>query len=63
MQALLGFTSERRWLRYATSNLAGMFPYLHGQSGYNERLRKLASTMSWLVRALGQQTTIAAYDV
>src|SRR5713226_5574321 len=26
MSALLGFTSERRWLRYADENLAGMFP-------------------------------------
>ena len=25
MSALLGFTSERRWLRYVTENLAGMF--------------------------------------
>ena len=28
MQALLGFTSEARWLRYAHSHLRGMFPYL-----------------------------------
>ena len=26
MSALLGFTSERRWLRYADKELAGMFP-------------------------------------
>ncbi|MFI9552076.1 IS982 family transposase, partial [Nonomuraea endophytica] len=39
MSALLGFTSERRWLRYARAHLAGMFPYLPGQSGYNKRLR------------------------
>ena len=63
MQALLGFTSETHWLRYARANLLEMFPHLPGQSGYNKRLRKLASTMSWLISALGQQTTIATDDV
>ena len=63
MQALLGFTSETHWLRYARANLLGMFPHLPQQSGYNKRLRKLASTMSWLVGALGQQTSIATDDV
>ena len=63
MQALLGYTSETRWLRYARANLLEMFPHLPQQSGYNKRLRKLASTMSWLVGALGQQTSIADDDV
>ena len=40
MSALLGFTSERRWLRYVNGNLAGMFPRRIGQSGYNKRMRK-----------------------
>ena len=40
MSALLGFTSERRWLRYVKKNLAGMCPRLIGQSGYNKRMRK-----------------------
>ena len=39
MSMLLGYTSERRWLRYARAHLGGMFPYLPGQSGYNKRLR------------------------
>jgi len=63
MQALLGFTSETRWLRYARANLITMFPHLPGQSGYNKRLRKLAPTMSWLVAALGAQTSIATDEV
>ena len=46
MSALLGFTSERRWLRYADENLAGMFPRRIGQSGYNKRLRKAAGCSS-----------------
>ena len=30
MQALLGFTSEARWLRYAGRHLRHLFPYLPG---------------------------------
>jgi Transposase DDE domain len=63
MQALLGYTSEARWLRYARAHLQSMFPQLPQQSGYNKRLRKLAATMSWLVRVLGAQTQIADDDV
>jgi len=39
LQALLGFTSEARWLRYANTHLRGMFPDLLTQSGYNKRVR------------------------
>jgi Transposase DDE domain len=63
MQALLGYTSEARWLRYARSQLLAMFPNLPGQSGYNKRLRKLADTMSWLVGALAADTSIVTDDV
>src|SRR6266511_4181615 len=63
LQALLGFTSERRWLRYARARLLGMFPALPGQSGYNKRLRKLADTMAWLVAILAADTSIADDDV
>src|SRR5680860_952715 len=63
MQALLGHTSERRWLRYARKNLIDMFPDLPGQSGYNKRLRKLADTMSWLVTMLAADTAVAGDDV
>lgn len=63
MQALLGFTSETRWLRYARKNLLTMFPNLPLQSGYNKRLRKLSATMTWLIGELGQQTSIARDDV
>jgi hypothetical protein len=59
LQALLGFASERRWLRYAHRHLAGLFPNLPGQSGYNKRLRRLADTMAWLVSRLGGDTSIA----
>ena len=59
MQALLGYTNETQWLRYARKNLLVMFPTLPLQSGYNKRLRKLAATMTWLVAELGRQTSIA----
>jgi hypothetical protein len=63
MQALLGFTSEARWLRHARAHLLAMFPCLPEQSGYNKRLRKLADTMSWLVGALAADTSIVTDDV
>jgi len=63
MQALLGYTSERRWLRHARAQLLDMFPKLPQQSGYNKRLRKLATTMSWLVSTLGGETSVATDDV
>jgi hypothetical protein len=49
MQALLGFTSEARWLRYAHAHLPAMFAYLPQQPGYNKRLRKLTATIGWLI--------------
>jgi hypothetical protein len=63
LQALLGFGSERRWVRYAHRHLLGMFPDLPGQSGYNKRLRRLAATMAWLVGQLGGRTSVADDDV
>lgn len=63
MQALLGFTSERRWLRYAATNLTGLFPYLPNQSGYNKRLRKLAGMMQVVIAHLGRDTTLWSDDV
>lgn len=59
MQALLGFTNETQWLRYARKNLLAMFPTLPLQSGYNKRLRKLAATMNWLISELGRHTSVA----
>jgi len=63
MQALLGFVSEARWLRYARGHLRHLFPYLPGQSGYNKRVRKLAATMCWLIRILATDTSLWADDV
>ena len=56
MQALLGFTSETRWLRYARKHLGGLFPYLPNQSGYNKRLRRAAGLIQTLIRLLATDT-------
>ena len=53
MQALLGHTSEARWLRYTRSHLQHLFRYLPQQPGYNKRLRRLGVTIGWLVSKLG----------
>ena len=63
MQALLGHTSETRWLRYAGAHLRRMFPYIPGQSGYNKRLRALTDTVTWLIRILASQTSVYDDDV
>jgi len=58
MQALLGFTSEARWLRFAREHLRHLFPYLPQQPGYNKRLRRLACTLNWLIGALARDTSV-----
>lgn len=63
MQALLGHTSETRWLRFARKRLTGLFPYLPQQAGYNNRLRKLAATMTWVIGELARDTSMWTDDV
>jgi len=63
MSALLGFTSERRWLRYVNENLAGMFRYRPGQSGYNKRLRKAFALFVRVIRMLAMDTSLWSDDV
>jgi hypothetical protein len=63
MQALLGYTSEARWLRYARAHLRHLFPYLPGQSGYNKRLRRAASLLQHTIRAITTDTALGSDDV
>jgi hypothetical protein len=63
LQALLGFPSEARWLRFAQRRLRHLFAYLPQQPGYNKRLRRLAGTVSWLTRALARDTSVWTDDV
>jgi hypothetical protein len=62
MQALLGRTSEARWLRYAHAELRHLFPYLP-QPGYGKRLRRLADTLRWLIGVLARDTDLWTDDV
>ncbi|WP_327151258.1 IS982 family transposase [Nocardia sp. NBC_01329] len=63
MQALLGFTSEARWLRHARTHLTHLFRYLPKQPGYNKRLRAAASLITHVLRALSIDTTLWTDDV
>jgi len=58
-----GGAGEARWLHRAHQDFHTTFPYLPGQSGYNKRLRELATVMAWLVGQLGSLTPIAGDDV
>jgi Transposase DDE domain len=63
LQALLGFTSEARWLRFAGKHLRQLFPYLPLQPGYNKRLRKSTATLAWLIEQLARETSLWTDDV
>jgi hypothetical protein len=63
IQALRGFTSESRWLRFARTHMTHLFRYLPGQSGYNKRLRAAAGLITTVIRALSTDTTLWTDDV
>ena len=54
VQALLGYTSEARWIRRlrGDADLRALFPRVPGQSGYNKRVHALTATMTWVCAAL-----------
>jgi hypothetical protein len=58
MQALGGYVSEARWLRYARAHLHGLFAYLPGQSGDNKRLRAAFPLLRYFIRALAVDTEL-----
>lgn len=62
VQALLGFTSETRFLRHARTHLGHLFPYLPNQSGYNKRLRAAAFQINALIRVLAEETALWSDD-
>jgi hypothetical protein len=55
-QQLLGFASDRRWIRYARTHLAAMFPNLPGQSGYGKRLRAQGGLIAAVITELARDT-------
>ena len=54
IQALLGYTSEARFIRHARTHLRGLFPYLPQRPAYNKRLRNAAATMQHIIAALAR---------
>ena len=58
MQAILGYTSEAKWLRHARAHPRYLFPHLPQQPGYNKRLRKTAGLMRSLNRILAITTSV-----
>ena len=63
LQALLGFCSEARWLRYAHAHLGQLFPYLPQQPGDNKRLRAAANLLRRVIVGLASDTTFWTDDV
>ena len=51
-QVLLGYRSERRWLRAVTDRLGHLFPYVCGQAAYNRRLRRAAPLVAEILHTL-----------
>lgn len=63
MQALLGYTSEARWIHHAHAHLGHLFRYLPGQPGYNRRLRAAAGLITTLIQMLAADTSLWTDDV
>ena len=63
MSALLGYTSERRWLRRARGDFMHLFPFLPGQPGYNRRLRKASGLVTSVIAILARDTSLWSDDV
>jgi Transposase DDE domain len=51
-QVLLGYRSERRWLRAVGRRLGHLFPYVCGQAAYNRRLRRAGPLVAEILHTL-----------
>lgn len=54
IQALLGFTSEARFIRHASTHLRSLFPYVPQRPAYNKRLRHAATTMQHVIDVIAR---------
>ena len=63
LQALLGFTSEARWVRHARAGMRHLFPYVPKQPGYNKRLRAARGLVQHCILALACSTNLWSDDV
>jgi hypothetical protein len=63
IQALLGFTSEARFIRHAQTALRHLFPYIPERAGYNKRLRGAADLLKGVLRLLATSCTSWTDDI
>ena len=63
LQALLGFDSEARFIRYARAHLRPWFPYLPQRPGCNKRLRRLAEAIKHAIRALARENPLHSDNI
>ena len=54
LQALLGFDSEARFVRYAKAHLTPWFPYVPQRPGYNKRLRRSGELIKHVMACLAR---------
>jgi len=52
LQALLGYSNEARFIRYAHTHLRSLFPYLPNRPAYNKRLRRSVALLQGVLRLL-----------
>ncbi len=55
-QAIMGISSDRRFLAVAAKRLEHLFPQLPQQPGYFKRRRRLADTLEWLLGVFASQS-------
>jgi hypothetical protein len=55
-QAIMGITSDDRFLRLAARSLRELFPQLPKQSGFHKRRAKLTETIEWLIGVFAAQS-------
>ena len=55
ISALMGFDSERAFVRYAQTHLRAWFPYVPNHSGFNKRLRRSADMINHVIGALARE--------
>jgi hypothetical protein len=55
-QAIMGITSDARFLKVARKRLAHLFPLLPNRPGYLKRRQRLSDTIEWLTGVFASQT-------
>jgi len=63
IQALLGHTSERRFIRYAHTHLRPWLPFLPQRAAYNKRLRTAGNMMQHVITAIARNCPSCTDDL